>query len=217
MIDVILPVLNEAAAIPWVLERMPAGFRPLVVDNGSTDGSSLIAREMGATVVSEPTAGFGAACFAGLTASDSGVVCFMDCDASLDPRDLASVADPILAGVADLVMGARVAERGAWPPHARIGNRLIAREIGRRTGSRLTDLGPMRAAKREDLLSLEIRDRRFGWPFEMVLRAHAAGWRMVEVDVPYRARTGRSKVTGTVIGTAKALGDLAKVMAWTPW
>lgn len=212
MIDVILPVLNEAAAIPWVLQRMPGGFHPLVVDNGSTDGSAPIARELGATVIAEPRAGFGAACFAGLTVSVAEVVCFMDCDASLDPRDLPRVADDVLTGVADLVLGARIAERGSWPPHARIGNRLIAREMRRRTGTRLTDLGPMRAARRQDLLGLGIRDRRFGWPFEMVLRAHAAGWNIAEVDVPYRARTGRSKVTGTVKGTVRAFGDLAKVM-----
>ena len=212
MIDVILPVLDEAAALPWVLSRMLPGYRPLVVDNGSTDGSVGIARELGARVVEEPTRGFGAACFAGLSASTEDVVCFMDCDGSLDPGDLPSVAGPVLRGDADLVLGARLAERGAWPPHARLGNRLIAREVRRRTGRPLTDLGPMRAARREPLLALAIGDRRSGWPFEMVLRAHVAGWRIHQVGVPYRIRTGRSKVTGTVRGTVTALNDLAKVM-----
>lgn len=212
MPDVILPVLNESEALPWVLTCMPDGYRPIVVDNGSTDGSGAIARAANVEVVVEPRPGFGSACFAGLSAAHDEVVCFMDCDGSLDPGDLPAVAGPVASGSRDLVLGARDAEPGAWLPHARVGNRLIAWEVRRRTGVPLTDLGPMRAARREALLALGIQDRRFGWPFEMVLRAHAAGWNIAEVDVPYRARTGRSKVTGTIQGTVRAFGDLAKVM-----
>lgn len=212
MPDVILPVLNEAEALPWVLERMPAGFEPLVVDNGSTDGSAAIAEGFGAQVVHAPLRGFGAACFSGLSAATSDVVCFMDCDASLDPRDLPLVADPVQAGEADLVMGSRVPEPGSWPVQARLANRVIAWEFRRRTGFALTDLGPMRAASRAPLFDLGIRDRRFGWPFEMVVRAADRGWAVQEVPVPYRQRRGRSKVTGTVRGTARAMGDLAKVL-----
>src|SRR5918997_2881703 len=98
MHTVVLPVLNEREAVPWVLERMPAGYEPLVVDNGSTDGSGALAARLGAVVVIEPRAGFGAACFAGLRAARSDVVCFMDCDASFDPRELPSVAEPVAAG-----------------------------------------------------------------------------------------------------------------------
>ncbi len=145
--------------------------------------------------------GFGSACFAGLTATEAEIVCFMDCDGSLDPGDLPLVAEPVLAGDADLMLGARLAERGAWPLHARIANRLLALMIRRRTGLALTDIGPMRAARRQTLLDLGIRDRRFGWPLEMVLRAAEAGWRIGEVGVPYREREGRSKVTGTFRGT----------------
>lgn len=212
MPDVVLPVLNEADAIPWVLERMPGGYRPIVVDNGSTDGSGDLARSLGALVVAEPVAGFGAACFAGLTAAEADFVCFMDCDGSLDPRDLPLVADPVEAGRADLVLGRRLAEPGAWPLHARLGNRALAWELRRRTGTELRDLGPMRAAGRERLLSLGLRDRRFGWPLEMVLRAHEAGWRIQEVGVPYHARSGRSKVTGTLKGTARAVRDMGRVL-----
>lgn len=212
MPDVVLPVLNEAGALPWVLGRMPPGFRPVVVDNGSDDGSGDVARDLGAEVVLEARPGFGAACFAGLVAATADVVCFMDCDASLDPGDLPLVAGPVVAGDADLVLGARRPEPGAWPAHARWGNRAIALEVGRRTGLTLRDVGPMRAAGREALLDLGLRDRRSGWPFEMVLRAAEEGWRVREVNVPYRARIGRSKVTGTVRGTARALGDLAKVL-----
>src|SRR6188474_3310807 len=172
---------------------MPAGYDPIVVDNGSTDGSGELAASLGARVVHEPQPGFGAACFAGLVAAGSDVVCFMDCDASFDPRELPRVADPVTAGAADLVLGARQPERpGAWPLHARAANRLIALELRRRTGVRFTDLGPMRAARREALLGLGIQDRRFGWPLEMVLRAADAGWTIHEVPVAYHPREGRS-------------------------
>jgi glycosyltransferase involved in cell wall biosynthesis len=207
--DVVLPVLDEAAALPWVLGRMPGGFRPLVVDNGSSDGSAEVARRLGARVVREPLRGFGAACHAGLLAASSDVVCFMDCDGSLDPVELPRVGDAVLFGRRDLVLGSRRPERGAWPAYARLANRALALELRRRTGAELSDLGPMRAARRVALLELGIRDRRFGWPLEMVLRAAAAGWTIGEVEVGYRPRTGRSKITGTVRGTARAAWDMA--------
>jgi glycosyltransferase involved in cell wall biosynthesis len=208
MIDVVLPVLDEAEAIPWVLERMPAGYRPIVVDNDSTDGSGGIARAMGAIVVEEPQRGFGAACWAGLRHASADIVCFMDCDGSLDPADLALVTDPVVAGDADLVLGARLAGRGAWPPHARLANRALARRL-RRRGIALRDLGPMRAARRSELVDLGIEDRASGWPLEMVLRAHAAGWHVTDTLVPYHPRAGRSKVTGTVRGTLRAARDMS--------
>ena len=212
MIDVILPVLNEREALPWVLERMPDGYMPLVVDNGSTDGSGEVAAALGARVVREETPGFGAACFAGLTAAQSEIVCFMDCDASFDPRELPLVADPVHGGV-DLMLGARrPVARGAWPVHARAANAVLALELRRRTRVPLRDLGPMRAARREALLALGIQDRRFGWPLEMVLRAADAGWRIEEIEVSYHPREGRSKVTGTLKGTVRAIRDMTGVL-----
>jgi glycosyltransferase involved in cell wall biosynthesis len=213
--DVIIPVLNEAAPLPALLDSMPPGYRPIVVDNGSTDGSGDIARAAGATVVTEGRPGFGSACWAGLVASDpsDGVVCFMDGDGSLDPGDLPAVADPVLAGRADLVLGARrPTVTSAWPRHARAANAVLAFELRRRTGRPLRDLGPMRAARRDALVALGIRDRRFGWPLEMVLRAAAAGWRIEELPIPYRPRTGKSKVTGTLLGTARATRDMARLL-----
>lgn len=212
MTDVILPVLNEAQALPWVLGRMPSGYSPVVVDNGSSDGSGDIARRLGARVVREEQPGFGAACWAGLTAARADLVCFMDCDGSLDPHELPSVATPVASGERELVMGARRPERGAWPLHARLANRALTLELRRRSGLRLDDLGPMRAARREGLLALGIRDRRFGWPLEMVLLAARAGWRIGEVPVSYRARAGRSKVTGTVRGTVRTVGDMTRAL-----
>ena len=211
--DVILPVLNEREALPWVLERMPAGYVPIVVDNGSTDGSGELAASLGALVVVEAVPGFGAACFAGLSAAEGELVCFMDCDASFDPRQLPRVADPVAAGEADLMLGARQpTQRGAWPLHARAANRVLALELRRRTKVPLRDLGPMRAARREALLALGIRDRRFGWPLEMVLRAADAGWRIHEVPVSYHPRDGKSKVTGTLRGTVRAVRDMTNVL-----
>jgi glycosyltransferase involved in cell wall biosynthesis len=212
-IDVILPCLNEASALPWVLSRVPAPFHPVVVDNGSTDASASIAADLGATVAVAPVRGFGAACHAGLLAATSEVVCVMDADASLDPRDLPLVAGPILAGTADLVLGRRTARGlGSWPLHARIGNRILAVELRRRTGARLRDLGPMRCARRADLLRLGLADRRFGYPLEMVLAAATSGWRIHEVDVPYLPRSGKSKVTGTVTGTVRTVRDMRRVL-----
>ena len=213
MPDVVLPVLDEEAALPWVLGRMPPGYRPIVVDNGSTDASAAVARQLGATVVHEPRRGFGAACDAGLAAAVDEVVCFMDCDGSLDPSELPTVVAPLDAGRADLVLGARrPTARGAWPLHARLANRYLARRVRRTTGFALTDLGPMRAGRRDGLLALGVQDRRSGWPLEMVLRAAVAGWSVVEVPVAYAPRTGRSKVTGTLRGTLDAVHDMAAVL-----
>ena len=119
----------------------------------------------------------------------------------------------MLAGERVLSLGARRAARGAWPWHARMANRVLAVELRRRTGARLTDLGPMRAARRAELLDLDLQDRRSGWPLEMVLRAHRSGWTIVEVPVAYRPRVGRSKVTGTVKGTVQAVRDMSRLLA----
>ena len=211
MPDVILPVLDEAAAIPGVLAAMPAGYRPIVVDNGSSDRSAALAASLGAHVVSEPRRGFGAACFAGLRAAESEVVCFMDCDGSLDPGDLPGVV-ALLDGGVGLALGARRAGRGAWPLHARLANRVLAFELRRRTGADLEDIGPMRAARREPLLALDMEDRRSGWPLEMVVKALAADWTVASTPVPYVERQGRSKVTGTVRGTIEAIGDMGTIL-----
>ena len=210
--QVILPALDEREALPWVLERMPSGYDALVVDNGSTDGTGELAASLGATVVHEPRPGFGAACFAGLVAAQSEIVCFMDCDASFDPSDLPVVADPVAASAADLVLGARVPRPGAWPLHARLANRALTAELRRRTGVALRDLGPMRAARRDALLALGIEDRRFGWPLEMVVRAAAAGWTIEERPVAYHPRQGRSKVTGTMRGTLRTVRDMSAAL-----
>lgn len=213
-IDLILPCLNEADALPWVLDRLPAGVRAVVVDNGSTDGSPEIARRSGATVVTCELRGYGAACHAGLEAAESDVVAFMDADASLDPQQLTRVTAPVQSGRIDLMLGRRrPVSRGAWPWHLRLANAELSRRIRRRTGVRLSDLGPMRAARRVDLLALDLTDRRSGYPLETVVRAADAGWRIAEADVDYLPRSGRSKVTGTPVGAARAVLDMSKVLS----
>ncbi|RAG87509.1 hypothetical protein DN069_01360 [Streptacidiphilus pinicola] len=213
-VDLVLPCLDEARALPWVLGRVPRGVRPIVVDNGSTDGSAELAASLGATVVREARRGFGAACHAGLLAARAPYVAFCDCDASLDPAELPRLLAPLATGHAELVLGRRVPSgRGAWPAHARLANAELARRLRARTGAPLHDLGPMRIAPRERLLALGLGDRRSGYPLEMVLAAAAAGMRLAEVPVGYRPRAGRSKVTGTLRGTRQAVRDMSAILA----
>jgi len=215
-VDVVLPCLDEAAALPWVLARIPAGYRAIVADNGSTDGSPDIAAAYGALVVSVPRRGFGAAAHAGLEAAGAELVCFLDADGSFDPAQLPRVVAPVRDGRADLVLGRRrPTSRRAWPVHARAGNAVLAARLRRAAGVPVHDLGPMRAAHRRALLDLGLTDRRFGYPLEMVVKAARAGWRITEVDVDYAPRTagGRSKVTGTVRGSLRAIADMSRVLA----
>lgn len=212
-VDVVLPCLNEANALPWVLERLPAGYRAIVVDNGSADGSAGIARSRGALVVHEPQLGFGSAAHAGLLAATAPIVAFCDADASMDPAELPRLVEPVLAGRADLVLGRRrPTASGAWPAHARFANLVLAQLMRAATGYRVHDLGPMRAARREELLALGLRDRRSGYPLEMVLRAREARWRALELDTAYAPRIGRSKVTGTLRGTLTAVHDMSRLL-----
>ncbi|GAA5163923.1 glycosyltransferase family 2 protein [Pseudonocardia eucalypti] len=212
-VDVVLPCLDEAEALPGVLGRLPAGYRAIVVDNGSTDDTASVAAAAGARVVAEPKRGYGAAVHAGLLAATADVVCVLDADGSLAPEALPGLVASV-AGGADLAVGRRVpAGRGAWPWHARGGNLLIAALL-RRRGIPVRDIGPVRAARRDSLLALGVRDRTYGYPLELLLRAGAAGWRIHETDVAYSPRTGgRSKVSGSVRGTVRAAWAMSSVLA----
>ena len=213
-IDVVLPCLNEAGALPGVLAALPEGYRALVVDNGSTDGSAEIAARLGATVLREPRPGYGAAVHTGLEAATSDVVCFLDADGSLDPAELPALVAPVLAGAADLAVGRRVpVARGVWPWHARAGNLLLSRLL-RGRGLDVNDIAPARAVDRMLLLALGVTDRAFGYPLELLIKAQRAGWRVVEHEISYGARaTGtRSKVSGSVRGTARVVRDMTRVL-----
>jgi glycosyltransferase involved in cell wall biosynthesis len=212
-VEVVLPCLDEEGALPALLDALPPGCTALVVDNGSTDRSAQVARDHGARVVVEPLRGYGAAAHAGLLAARADVVAFCDADGSFDPADVARVAAPVLAGEADLVLGRRRPDvRGAWPAHARFANAVLTALLRRPTGVAVHDLGPLRAGRREALAALGLTDRRSGYPLEVFLRAAGAGWRIVEVDVAYRPRVGRSKVTGTVRGTVRAVHDMSRLL-----
>jgi glycosyltransferase involved in cell wall biosynthesis len=213
-VDVVLPCLDEAAALPDVLAALPAGYRAIVVDNGSVDGSAEVAAAHGASVVHERRRGYGAAVDTGLRAATADVVCFVDADGSLDPGELPGLVAPVLAGDADLAAGRRVpTARGAWPWHARAGNALLAWLL-RHRGVPVHDIAPARAVRRTALLELGVADRAFGYPLELLLRAGAAGWRITEVEVAYRPRAAgtRSKVSGSVRGTLRAAIDMAGVL-----
>jgi glycosyltransferase involved in cell wall biosynthesis len=213
-IDVVLPCLDEVRALPWVLERLPAGTHAIVVDNGSRDGSAELARSLGAQVVNCEQRGYGAACHAGLEAAQSELVAFCDCDASIDPSVITGLAGAVFAGQSDLVVARRRAtSTKSWPVHARIANRALAFNVRRRINAPLRDLGPLRIGRREQLLGLGIVDRRSGYPLETILRADAAGWRITSADVDYTPRLGRSKVTGTARGTLQAIHDMRAVFA----
>jgi glycosyltransferase involved in cell wall biosynthesis len=209
----VLPALDEAAALPGVLAGLPTGYDAMVVDNGSTDDTAAVARAHGAEVVHEPRRGFGAACHAGLLAALAELVAFCDADGSLDLRNLPALVQLVQDERADIALGTRCPSGpGAWPLHARAANRLLARRLRRRSGMPITDLGPLRVGRREARLLLDVRDRASGWPLEQLLRAGQLGLRVAQLPVPYRPRTGRSKVTGTLSGTVRAALDMHRVM-----
>jgi len=206
-IVVIMPVLNEAPALPRVFEAIPSWVdRVVVVDNGSTDASAQIAGGFGALVVNEPRRGYGRACQAGLArAGDGDAVVFLDGDCSDDASGMGVLIDPIIDDNADLVLGSRMlgrargwCEPGAMPLHQRAGNRITTFLVGRFSGFRFTDLGPFRCIRSAALQSLSMEDPDYGWTAEMQVKAVLRGLRVVEVPVAYRRRIGRSKISGSL-------------------
>jgi len=213
--DVVLPCRNEALALPSVLTRLPARMRAIVVDNGSVDGTADVARSLGATVVHEAAPGYGAAVHAGVLAVTAPLVGVIDGDGSLDPGDLVRLADLVERGDVTMAVGRRrPTDPRAWPWHARLGNAVVSARIRAVTDLPVHDIAPIRVCRTRDLLELGVEDRRFGYPLELLLRAGRARWTVHEVDVPYarRAAGTRSKVTGSVRGTLRALHDFAAVL-----
>lgn len=210
MIRVIIPALNEESSIGAVLKAIPASVAEvIVVDNGSTDATAAVALSAGATVVAESRRGYGAACLRGMAAlgEDTTIVVFMDADYSDHPEELPSLTAPILEGKADMVIGSRVlgrSERGALLPVARFGNWLSTRLVKWGWGFEYTDLGPFRAIRYRTLLDLGMADLDYGWTIEMQVKALSAGIRITEAPVSYRKRIGKSKISGTVLGSYRA-------------
>jgi glycosyltransferase involved in cell wall biosynthesis len=213
--DLVLPCRDEAAALAGVLESVPDDFRVIVVDNGSTDDTAVVGRRLGALVVHERRAGYGAAVHAGVLAATAPYVAVMDGDGSMDGRDLTSLLDEVESGLATMSVGVRQPSmRGAWPWHARIGNTIVLSWVRRRTGMKLRDIAPMRVCRRQALLDLDLVDRRFGYPLELLIRAHEAGWSIVEHPIAYgrRAQGTKSKVSGSVRGSLRTAKDFAQVL-----
>lgn len=213
--DVVIPCLDEALALPGVLADLPAGFRAIVVDNGSNDNTVEVADDLGATVVSESRAGYGAAVHAGVLASTAEYIAVLDGDGSMTARDLPRMLAAVRSGEAMMAVGRRKpVARGVWPWHARLGTTALAWWLRTRSDFPIHDLAPMRVCRRQDLLDLGVVDRRFGYPLELMIKASAAGWTVHEVSIDYRPRAAgtRSKVSGSTTGTARAIRDFARVM-----
>lgn len=213
-VTVVIPCLNEAESLPAVLAAMPAGYRPLVVDNNSTDDTAEVARAHGAEVVLETRPGYGAAVHAGVVAAGTPVVAVLDGDGSLDPRALPTMVAELDRG-ADMVVGRRRPVPGLhWPWHARLGTAAVAWRLRSRHNLPVHDIAPMRVARRDALLGLQVADRRSGYPLELMVKAAAAGWQVSEIDVEYRERAGGvSKVSGSVRGSLTAALDFWKVIS----
>lgn len=214
--DLVLPCRDEAPALRDLLRVVPDDFAVIVVDNGSTDDTGEVARSLGATVVREERPGYGAAVHAGVLAATHEYLAVMDGDGSFDPRDLGALLDDVRDGRADLATGRRrPVRRGVWPWHARAGNTVVLWWLRRRIALPVHDIAPMRVCRREALLALDVQDRRFGYPVELLQKAQRAGWRIGERDVAYRPRAvgTRSKVSGSVRGTVRAARDFARVLS----
>ncbi|PIE22115.1 MAG: UDP-glucose--dolichyl-phosphate glucosyltransferase [Planctomycetota bacterium] len=207
----IIPCLNEEEGLPKVLAALPIeseGLRVVVVDNGSTDRSAERALEAGVELVRQDKRGYGAACLKGIEQlRDESVVAFCDGDYSDYPEQIAEVLAPIKAGDSDFVVASRMLlpeSRRALLPQGRFGNWLAARLLRMFYGLRCSDLGPMRAIRRDCLERLGMRDQDYGWTVEMQAKAGRLGLSYSEVAARYRPRIGTSKVTGTIRGTIGA-------------
>jgi len=206
-VSLIIPALNEAECLGRLLAEVPLGLihEVIVVDNGSTDATGEIARLAGALVITEPRRGYGFACATGAAAAGGDVLVFMDGDGSFVPGEIPNLLAPLVVGKADLVLGARVpvhGERSAMPPHQRFGNHLIAWLLRQRFRLTLTDIDPFRAIWRELLLELDMQERTYGWPLEMIIKTVRLQKTIIELPVTYRPRfAGQSKVGGTLRGS----------------
>ena len=205
-VSLIIPALNEAECLGPLLAEIPEGLidQLIVVDNGSTDSTSQVARAMGAIVIEEPRRGYGFACAAGMAIAEGNLLVFMDGDGSFLPAELSNLLAPLAQDEADLVLGSRMlntSQRIVMPPHQRFGNNLFTWLLRQRYGLTITDLGPFRAIRRELLVALDMQEYTYGWPLEMIIKTARRRNLIVELPITYRPRlAGQSKVSGTLCG-----------------
>jgi glycosyltransferase involved in cell wall biosynthesis len=209
----VIPALNEEAAIAAVVRSVPRDVvdEVIVVDNGSTDATARVAREAGATVVTESMPGYGRACWAGARyalATGTRVVAFMDGDGSDRPEFMADVVGPVFQDEADFVLGSRVqglCEPGSLNASQRVAGRLAGWLVRLRYGVAYTDMSPFRAIRADVLGQLRMREMTYGWNLEMQMRVAALHLRIREVPVGQRRRqAGVSKVSGQLAASLKA-------------
>jgi glycosyltransferase involved in cell wall biosynthesis len=217
-ITVIIPAFNEAPSIGKVIKDIPQIVsETIVVDNGSTDKTSEIAQQVGATVCYEPRKGYGYACLKGLekcAENPPNIVVFLDGDYSDYPEQLTEIVTPIIQNKVDFVIGARVSrlrEKGAMTFPQIFGNALATTLMKLFFGAKFTDLGPFRAIRYNKLLALNMSDKTYGWTVEMQLKVLKQKVNYLEIPVKYRNRIGVSKVSGTIKG---AIFAGVKILYW---
>ncbi len=223
-VQVVIPALNEEEAIGTVVTRLrDRGFaRIRVVDNGSDDATVERARAAGAETVVEPRRGYGQACWTGAQAlpADVGWILFCDADGSDDLDDVMRFLAEAGSGV-DFVLGdrrTRPCARAAMTTVQNFGNALSVGLVRLGWGHRYRDLGPLRLIRRSLYEDIAMRDRGFGWTLEMQVRAVEQGARIVELPVGYRRRQGgRSKISGTLKGSAQAGAIILSTIARLAW
>ena len=213
-IYVLIPAYNESTSIGKVIRDIPKHLvkEIIVINNGSSDDTSVVAESEGATVISEHRKGYGYACLKGLEylkfpAADDDIIVFLDGDYSDFPQEMELLIKPIIESKSDLVIGSRVLgkrESGAMLPQQIFGNWLATKLIKLFYGIHFTDLGPFRAIRWKALNQINMQDKTFGWTVEMQVKAVKLNLRCAEMPVSYRKRIGISKVSGTIKGTILA-------------
>lgn len=214
IIDLIIPAYNEEQSIGKVLSDVPSGLvrHAIVCNNGSTDQTAKVAASHGAVVLDQPNKGYGNACLKGIEfiknlEVKSDVVVFIDGDYSDYPEEMIDLIRPIKEDEIDLVIGSRALgdlEPGSMTPQQIFGNWLATTLIRMIYKYEFTDLGPFRAIKWDQLISIDMQDKDFGWTVEMQVKAAKHKLKCTEIPVKYRKRIGVSKVSGTIKGTILA-------------
>ena len=213
-VDVIIPAYNEELSVGRVVAGISRTLvrEVVVVNNNSKDKTETVAREAGATVLSEIKQGYGAACLKGIAyvaakSEPPDIIVFMDADYSDHADQMPSLIWPITQGKAEMVIGSRVLgkkEKGSMTIAQVFGNKLATTLLRWIYKCRFTDLGPYRAIRFVTLMALGMTDQNYGWTVEMQLKAAKKRISSTEVPVDYRKRIGVSKVSGTVKGTVMA-------------